>query len=109
VYRCSGVTGDRYAGHWPREQFRKLGMEYTVADQTRSEIYASLEPLLNAGTVELLDSPKLLQQLIGLVRKGQKIDHSSGEHDDHSNAAAGALTLCSHHRANCRLIQLIGI
>jgi hypothetical protein len=109
VYRCSGVTGDRYAGHWPREQFRKLGMEYTVADQTRSEIYASLEPLLNAGTVELLDSPKLLQQLIGLIRKGARIDHASGEHDDHANAAAGALVLSAHHRASCRLVQLVGI
>jgi len=93
LYRVSRVTGDRYAGEWPREQFRKLGMQYDVADHTRSQIYANVEPLINAGTVELLDHPKVLTQFISLVRRGDKIDHSVNEHDDHSNAAAGALVL----------------
>jgi hypothetical protein len=48
---------------------------------------------LNSGQVELVDSPVLLAQLIGLVRRGDKIDHLSSEHDDHANAAAGALVL----------------
>jgi len=108
LYRCSIVTGDRYAGEWPREQFRKLGFEYAVADSTRSELYAAFEPLLNAGTVELLNSPKLLQQLIGLIRKGEKIDHPSGEHDDHSNAAAGALVLSLEGQASCRMVKIVG-
>jgi len=43
----------------------------------------------------LLDQPMLISQLIGLVRKGEKIDHANGEHDDHSNAAAGALTMAA--------------
>lgn len=90
-YGCDSVTGDRYAGEWPRQAFAKEGIDYQVSDFTRSELYARLEPLLNSGEVELLDQPKLFAQLIGLIRKGEKIDHPPGEHDDHSNAAAGAV------------------
>lgn len=92
-YRCMTVTGDRYAGEWPREQFRKLGIQYELSALTRSQIYSAFEPLLNTGEIEMLDMSTLVQQLIGLVRKGIKIDAPSGEHEDHANAAAGALVL----------------
>ncbi len=97
-YNLREVQGDRYAAQWPILAFQKFGITYRPADSTRSQIYAAFEPLLNSGRVELLDSPKLLQQFIGLVRKGEKIDHSSGEHDDHSNAAAGACVLATQAR-----------
>lgn len=89
-YRCSTVTGDRYAAQWPVVAFEKVGILYRPADLNRSQLYAAFEPLLNSGQVELLDHPKLFAQLIGLMRKGERIDHMSGEHDDHSNSAAGA-------------------
>lgn len=92
-YGCTSVTGDRYAAQWPVLAFQKHGITYQPAEQNRSQIYASLEPLINSGRVELLDHPKLFPQLIGLIRKGEKIDHANGEHDDHSNAAAGAAVL----------------
>ncbi len=96
-YRCHSVTGDRYAGEWPRREFQAQGLRYDLSPLTRSELYAALEPLLNSGQVELLDVPILLQQLIGLVRSSGsgkvKIDHSIGEHDDFSNAVAGAIHL----------------
>jgi hypothetical protein len=41
----------------------------------------------------------LLQQFIGLVRKGEKIDHASGEHDDHCNAVAGVVTAVAQQQA----------
>ena len=31
-YRCTTVYGDRYGGEWPREQFRKHGVNYEPAD-----------------------------------------------------------------------------
>ncbi|BFU90924.1 MAG: hypothetical protein NTAFB01_21110 [Nitrospira sp.] len=92
-YRCHSVVGDRYAGEWPREAFVKHGIVYRLADHNRSELYAILEPLVNAGKVALLDHPKLIAQLIVLVRRGDKIDHPQGEHDDFSNAVAGAVSL----------------
>jgi hypothetical protein len=64
-----------------------------MAEKTRTDFYAALEPKLNSGAVELLDQPELLSQLIGLVRKGEKIDHVGGEHDDFSNAVAGVVGL----------------
>lgn len=99
AYRCHTVYGDRYAAQWPVLAFQKLGITYRQAQQNRSELYAGLEPLLNSGQVELLDHPKLLPQLIGLIRRGEKIDHPSNEHDDHANAAAGALVLTARQAA----------
>ena len=89
-YRCSTVEGDRYAAQWPILAFQKWGIFYRPAELNRAQIYAAFEPLLNSGRVELLDHPKLLQQFVGLTRKGEKIDHASGEHDDHCNSVAGA-------------------
>lgn len=105
---CRKVVGDNYAKAWPQEAFTKLGIQYEVSDKNRSQIYASFEPLLNSGRIELLDRPKLTQQLIGLVRKGEKIDHENSEHDDWSNSAAGALVLCTHRQATATMIKISG-
>jgi hypothetical protein len=43
----------------------------------------------------LLDDGKLQEQLLTLVVKGSKIQHLSGDHDDHANAAVGALLLAT--------------
>lgn len=95
-YGIRQVHGDRYAGEWPREQFRKLGIQYKVAERSRSELYLDLLPALNSGQVRLLDIPKLAQQFIGLERRTSRlgrdsIDHRRGAHDDVANAVAGAL------------------
>lgn len=96
AYRIARVVGDRYAGEWPREQFRKHGVEYVVGDKSASELYVEFLPLLNSGKVELLDNARLIAQLCGLERRTARagrdsIDHSPGGHDDVSNAVAGAM------------------
>src|SRR5207248_210682 len=73
--------------------FAEAGIAYRVSDLTKSEIYDQLEPKINAGEVELLDEPVLIDQLLGLVMRGTKIDHAPSEHDDRINDAAGALLL----------------
>lgn len=93
LYGGSTVTGDSYAGNWGSDAFWRHGIVYEDSVLNRSEIYANFEPILNTGEVEMLDLPKLIQQLVGLIRKGVKIDHPAGEHDDFSNAAAGACVL----------------
>ncbi len=95
-YRVTSVVGDRYGGEWPREQFRKSGVEYTTSDRSKSEIYRDFLPILNSKRVELLDIPRLHAQLCGLERRTARggrdnIDHGPGAHDDLINAAAGAL------------------
>lgn len=96
TYRITKVRGDRYAGEWPREQFRKRGINYEPSEKNRSELYLDLLPLINSGGVDLLDNDRLTTQLLGLERRTSRagrdsIDHSPGGHDDIANAVAGAI------------------
>jgi hypothetical protein len=97
-YRVLTVTGDRYAGEWPREQFKKRGVRYRVGDKTKSDLYRDCLPLLNAKLISLPKSQRLVDQLTGLERRVSRggrdsIDHAPGGHDDVSNAVAGACDL----------------
>lgn len=95
-YRCLTVRGDRYGGQWPAERFATCGIEYTPASKPKTDLYAEVLPLLNAGRIELLDYPRLIAQICGLERRTARggrdsIDHAPGSHDDIVNSAAGAL------------------
>jgi hypothetical protein len=97
-YRVTTVYGDRYAGEWPRERFRTHGIPYKVVEQTKSELYQAVLPLLTGQRAELLDEPRLIRQLCGLERLTSRagrdsISHPPGGHDDVANAAAGALVM----------------
>jgi hypothetical protein len=100
TYGITWIVGDRYAGEWPREAFRKCGVEYRVADKAKSDLYLTLLPLLNSNRIELLDHPRLINQLTGLERRTSRagkdsIDHVPGGHDDVCNAVAGAAVLAA--------------
>jgi hypothetical protein len=90
-YRVSSVVGDRYAGETFRADFQRQGIGYQVSALTKSQLYEALEPRINAGEVELPDIPKLQEQLLTLVRRGARIDHQPGDHDDWANAVAGVV------------------
>jgi len=90
-YGVSAVTGDSYAGETFKADFERAGIAYNVSAKTKSALYESLEPRLNSHQVVLLDVAVVEQQLLGLVWRGGRIDHQSGEHDDLANAAAGAI------------------
>jgi hypothetical protein len=107
-YQINKIMGDRYAGEWPREQFRKHGITYEPSAKAKSDLYVALLPLLNSRRVELLDSPRLTAQLIGLERRTARsgrdsIDHAPGGHDDLANAVAGALVGCSVPKQQIRV------
>lgn len=55
-YGITHVVGDRYAGEWPREQFRKHGIDYLPSERVKSEIYRDLLPLVNSGRVRPVDA-----------------------------------------------------
>jgi hypothetical protein len=98
TFRVHDVVGDRYAGEWPREQFRNAGINYRLSDQTKSDLYRDVLPSLNSGNAELLDIKRLASQFCGLERRTARggrdsIDHGPAGHDDVANAAAGALLL----------------
>lgn len=111
AYGLSSVTGDRYAGEWPREAFRRRGIAYELAGETRSELYQGLLPLLNSGRIELLDDNRLVSQIAGLERRvarggRESIDHAPGGHDDLANAVAGVAGLVV--RRPPRPVALVG-
>ena len=102
-YRLTTVRGDRYGGEWPREAFRKHGIEYKASAKPKSDLYRDLLPALNSGQVELLDNPKLITQITSLERRSGRggrdsIDHPPGAHDDLANAVAGAIFETSRKR-----------
>ena len=104
AYGIRRVYGDRYAGDWPRQEFRKHGIAFHDAPGTRSELYLSLLAALNSGRVELPPCGVLERQLVGLERRTTRggrdqIDHAPGASDDRANAAAGAVALLATEKA----------
>jgi hypothetical protein len=95
-YGISEVIGDNYGGAWPQERFIVHEIAYRVSEQTRSALYLEMLPLINSGRIELLDNPRLINQICALERRVERsgresVNHPDGGHDDLSNAAAGAL------------------
>ncbi len=104
TYRVSRVTGDRYAGEWPRERFRTHGIDYDLSEQPKSDIYRDFLPVLNSCRAELLNVTRLASQLCGLERRTSRsgrdsIDHGPGGHDDVANVVAGALLMVKAPKA----------
>lgn len=96
AYGVREVCGDRYGGEWPRDAFKKHGINYKLADHSKSELYREFLPMLNSGTADLLDLPVLTSQLVGLERRvarggRESIDHGPNLHDDVANAVAGVM------------------
>jgi hypothetical protein len=98
-YHVGTVYGDRYGGEWPRERFKKAGIEYYSSDKTKSELYLAALPVLMSGKVDLLDNQRLIGQLCGPERRTGRagrdsVDHRPGARDDLGNAVCGVF-----HRA----------
>src|SRR5262249_32054342 len=93
-YRISRITGDRYAGEWPKERFKERVISYEPHQKPKSDLYRDLLPIINSRKIDLLDDARLLTQLVGLERRTARggrdsIDHAPGAHDDLANAVAG--------------------
>jgi len=93
-YGIREVEGDRYAGEWPRQEFRSNGITYTTAEKTTSENYLHLLPTVNQGAVSLPGDEPLFRELRGLERRRgtsgrDRVDHRRGHHDDRATAVAG--------------------
>jgi hypothetical protein len=101
AYRVTQVTGDRYAGEFPRELFRKHGIAYELATLTKSELFRDLLPLLNSVRITLPRNERLVSQIVGLERRvsatgRETITHPDHGHDDLANAVAGVASLSKY-------------
>jgi hypothetical protein len=111
-YNQRTVTGDKYAGDWPKDRFAAHGIDYLPSERTKSEIYLAFMPLLNSYRVELLNDKRMVEQLLRLERSTGRgrdvVDHPKGLHDDIINAAAGALVLASGEEDAVALMARLG-
>jgi len=103
TYGVFRVTGDRYAGRWPRDEFQKHGVSYAVSELDRNGLYLEMLAALNSGCVELPPDQKLSRQLQALERRTGRsgrdmIDHPPGGHDDLANAVAGVVATVAAQR-----------
>ena len=112
-YGINRITGDRYAGRWPRDEFEKHGIRYEVAELDRSGLYLEMLAALNSGRVELPPCDKLQRQLVGLERRTGRgrdvIDHAPGAHDDRANAVAGVVANASRRKSETKTSAVIGL
>lgn len=97
-YKIHQVYGDRFAGNWVSNSFRKYGLVYEAIAKSKSEFYLTFQALVRMKKVRLLDDERLRLQLQSLevrTRSGglDSVDHPDGLYDDYANACAGCLVL----------------
>jgi hypothetical protein len=106
--RVAEITGDNWSGQLLRELFEQRRVAYRVSEWTKADLYLRFLPMVNSGTVRLLDHPELLRQLRGLERRRgwggkDRVDHRRGQHDDLANAVAGACVLVAEGQQRVRV------
>lgn len=99
-YEVTQIQADRYSAEWCSSAFRDNGVMVENSEQTASDLYLTLLPLLSNNSIELLDDKRLVSQLRSLERRTRsggrdQIIHPPGLHDDVSNACAGACVMAS--------------
>lgn len=114
-YGLKTVTGDRYAGEWPAQEFARHGINYRTAKKPKSDLYQDALAALNSGRVELPPDDRMLNQFTALERRTTRagkdsIDHPPGGHDDRANAIAGLLSIASKptHKSVSYSLDLAG-
>ena len=93
-YGVRRVTGDRYGGAWPEQEFLKHNITYLASQFDKSAIFLEFLTLVLSSRVELLDNRVLSNELLALERRTRSggkdlIDHPPKGHDDLANAVAG--------------------
>ncbi|MEL7688929.1 hypothetical protein AAG596_15720 [Citromicrobium bathyomarinum] len=110
-YRVAKVRGDRYAGRWPADEFRKHGVEYVTSDRDRSALYLEFMARINSGAVILPPDTRMQRQFANLERRAHRggrdtIDHPPGSHDDRANAVAGAVAHAMMRKSSSRTLPI---
>jgi len=93
-YGVRKVSGDRFGGDWPSDEFERHGINYIMAEKPKSGLYLDLLPAMNSERIELPPDAKLTTQLAMLERRTSRagrdsIDHPPNGSDDRANVIAG--------------------
>jgi hypothetical protein len=99
TYNIHRITGDNYAGEYPKELVRTSGISYDLAAKHKSALYADpFLSLLNSRKIDLPRNERAINQICSLERSVQRsgrdqISHSIHGRDDLANSIAGAADL----------------
>ena len=98
LYGVREVQGDKFAGGFHADEWRRNGIIFKASTKTTSENYLYALPMLLSGRARLLDNPMLRSQLAALERRAQAGGretvthaHVPSAHDDLAASACGAL------------------
>jgi hypothetical protein len=99
-YSISEVQGDKFAGGFHADEWRRHGIHFVPCDRTTSENYLHALPMLLAGRVRLIDNATLRSQLASLERRVSSADRetvthpqTASAHDDCATAVCGVLSI----------------
>jgi hypothetical protein len=89
------------------------GIGYEVATKSKSELYVAFLPLLTSQMVELVDQPRLIQQIVGLERRTARggrdtVGHPPNGHDDLANVVAGVSAMFARQSSYDRTLSWVG-
>jgi hypothetical protein len=99
-YGIGEIQGDKFAGGFHADEWKRNGIQFTPCERTTSENYLYALPMLLAGRVRLIDSATLRNQLVSLERRITPAGHETvshpqvaSAHDDCATAVCGALSM----------------
>lgn len=112
-YGIVNVTGDKYAGGWVQDEFRRQGITYQFSALNKTEIYSTALSAISSGQTEFPPMEKLIRQFQGLERRTTStgrdiIDHAHSLHDDLANAACGLIAM-ENRAGGVQRVRLGGI
>jgi hypothetical protein len=112
-YGISKVTGDKFAGSYPEEQFGRFGIRYEAAALPKSMLYVGLLPVINSCKISLLDNDRLIAQLCSLERRTrssrEQIDAPQGAPEDLANVVAGLVNISLHRYSHYDINSLADV
>ena len=68
-YGVATITGDRYAGEWPRARFAEHGIEFEQSARPKSDLYSDLLPFSTPVALSCSTIRAWRAQLAGLERR----------------------------------------
>lgn len=103
AYGVRNVQVDAYGAEWVPSAFRRVGVHAEAAESTTSDHYRAMLPLVTTGRLQLLDVPRLINQMAALERRISRggrelIGHPPGGHDDCAASVAGICALLSRDK-----------
>lgn len=100
AYGISEVWGDKFAGGFHADEWKRNGITFKPSENSTSENYLHWLPLLLSGRAKLINNATLRSQTSALERSvtasgREQITHPkvASAHDDLATAAAGAMVL----------------